>query len=188
MAESLGSLRVSIGLESADLTRGLADINRKLGALNSEFKATMAGAGKFDNSLDTLNQKANVLNRTLQVHKAKLTDLKRQYEESVRTKGKDAVASVRLLTQYNKALAAMRKTEDQLDLVNKRIKEQSTGFAQLGAKINASVNTITTKMRALDAAFKASTAGVDNFGSTSDQLRQKADHLNKSIDLQRQPP
>ncbi|WP_230122509.1 phage tail tape measure protein [Bacillus velezensis] len=186
MAESLGSLRVSIGLESADLTRGLADINRKLGALNSEFKATMAGAGKFDNSLDTLNQKANVLNRTLQVHKAKLTDLKRQYEESVRTKGKDAAASVKLLTQYNKALAAMRKTEDQLDLVNKRIKEQSTGFAQLGAKLNASVNTITTKMRALDAAFKASTAGVDNFGSTSDQLRRKADHLNKSIDLQQQ--
>lgn len=186
MAESLGSLRVSIGLESADLTRGLADINRKLGALNSEFKATMAGAGKFDNSLDTLNQKANVLNRTLQVHKAKLTDLKRQYEESVRTKGKDAAASVKLLTHYNKALASMRKTEDQLDLVNKRIKEQSTGFAQLGAKLNASVNTITTKMRALDAAFKASTAGVDNFGSTSDQLRQKADHLNKSIDLQQQ--
>ncbi|MGG1419021.1 phage tail tape measure protein [Bacillus subtilis] len=179
-------MRVSIGLDSADLTRGLADINRKLGALNSEFKATMAGAGKFDNSLDTLNQKANVLNRTLQVHKAKLTDLKRQYEESVRTKGKDAAASVKLLTQYNKALAAMRKTEDQLDLVNKRIKEQSTGFAQLGAKLNASVNTITTKMRALDAAFKASTAGVDNFGSTSDQLRQKADHLNKSIDLQQQ--
>ncbi|QJC97123.1 Phage tail length tape-measure protein [Bacillus mojavensis] len=186
MAESLGSLRVSIGLESADLTRGLADINRKLGALNSEFKATMAGAGKFDNSLDTLNQKANVLNRTMQVHKAKLSDLKRQYEESARTKGKDAAASVKLLTQYNKALAAMKKTEDQLDLVNKRIKEQSTGFAQLGAKLNASVNTITTKMRALDAAFRASTAGVDNFGSTSDQLRQKADHLNKSIDLQQQ--
>ncbi|MCY8769707.1 phage tail tape measure protein [Bacillus inaquosorum] len=80
----------------------------------------------------------------------------------------------------------MKKTEDQLDLVNKRIKEQSTGFAQLGAKLNASVSTITTKMRALDAAFKASTAGVDNFGSTSDQLRQKADHLNKSIDLQQQ--
>ncbi|MCY7751648.1 phage tail tape measure protein [Bacillus inaquosorum] len=186
MAESLGSLRVSIGLESADLTRGLADINRKLGALNSELKATMAGAGKFDNSLDTLNQKANVLNRTMQVHKAKLSDLKRQYEESARTKGKDAAASVKLLTQYNKALAAMKKTEDQLDLVNKRIKEQSTGFAQLGAKLNASVSTITTKMRALDAAFKASTAGVDNFGSTSDQLRQKADHLNKSIDLQQQ--
>ncbi|PJH94869.1 phage tail tape measure protein [Bacillus sp. SN1] len=186
MAESLGSLRVSIGLESADLTRGLADINRKLGALNSEFKSTMAGAGKFDNSLDTLNQKANVLNRTMQVHKAKLSDLKRQYEESARTKGKDAAASVKLLTQYNKALAAMKKTEDQLDLVNKRIKEQSTGFAQLGAKLNASVSTITTKLRALDAAFKASTAGVDNFGSTSDQLRQKADHLNKSIDLQQQ--
>ncbi|MCY7423543.1 phage tail tape measure protein [Bacillus amyloliquefaciens] len=186
MAESLGSLRVSIGLDSAELTRGLDGINKKLEAVNSEFKATMAGAGRFDNSLDALNQKANVLNRTMQVHTSKLSELKRRYEESVRVKGKDNDASVRLLTQYNKALAAMRKTEDQLDLVNKRIREQSTGFAQLGAKLNASVNTITTKMRALDAAFKATTAGVDNFGSTSDQLRQKADHLNKSIDLQQQ--
>ncbi|KXZ17753.1 phage tail tape measure protein [Bacillus nakamurai] len=186
MAESLGSLRVSIGLDSAELTRGLDGINKKLEAVNAEFKSTMAGAGRFDKSLDSLKQKADVLNRTMQVHKTKLSELKRQYEESARTKGKDAAASVRLLTQYNKALAAMRKTEDQLDLVNKRIREQSTGFAQLGAKLNASVNTITTKMRALDAAFKATTAGVDNFGSTSDQLRQKADHLNKSIDLQQQ--
>ncbi|MCY9456784.1 phage tail tape measure protein [Bacillus inaquosorum] len=186
MAESLGSLRVSIGLESAELTRGLDGINKKLEAVNAEFKSTMAGAGRFDKSLDSLKQKADVLNRTMLVHKTKLSELKRQYEESARTKGKDAAASVKLLTQYNKALAAMKKTEDQLDLVNKRIKEQSTGFAQLGAKLNASVNTITTKMRALDAAFKASTAGVDNFGSTSDQLRQKADHLNKSIDLQQQ--
>lgn len=186
MAESLGSLRVSIGLESAELTRGLDGINKKLEAVNAEFKSTMAGAGRFDKSLDSLKHKADVLNRTMQVHKTKLSELKRQYEESARVKGKDNAASVRLLTQYNKALAAMRKTEDQLDLVNKRIKEQSTGFAQLGAKLNASVNTITTKMRALDAAFKASTAGVDNFGSTSDQLRQKADHLNKSIDLQQQ--
>ncbi|MEC0448199.1 Tape measure protein [Bacillus velezensis] len=186
MAELLGSLRVSIGLDSAELTRGLDGINKKLEAVNSEFKATMAGAGRFDNSLDALNQKANVLNRTMQVHTSKLSELKRRYEESVRVKGKDNDASVRLLTQYNKALAAMRKTEDQLDLVNKRIREQSTGFAQLGAKLNASVNTITTKMRALDAAFKATTAGIDNFGSTSDQLRQKADHLTKSIDLQQQ--
>ncbi|WP_238810316.1 phage tail tape measure protein [Bacillus velezensis] len=186
MAESLGSLRVSIGLDSAELTRGLDGINKKLEAVNSEFKATMAGAGRFDNSLEALNQKANVLNRTMQVHTSKLSELKRRYEESVRVKGKDNDASVRLLTQYNKALAAMRKTEDQLDLVNKRIREQSTGFAQLGAKLNASVNTITTKMRALDVAFKATTAGIDNFGSTSDQLRQKADHLTKSIDLQQQ--
>lgn len=186
MAESIGSLRVSLGLENADFTRGLSDINNKLKAFDSEIKAAMAGAGRFDNSLDSLKQKNDVLTRSIQAHKSKLTELRRQYEESARTKGKDAEASVKLLTQYNKTLAAMRKTEDQLDLVNKRIKEQSTGFGQLGAKLNASVNTITTKMRALDAAFKASTAGVDNFGSTSDQLRQKADHLNKSIDLQQQ--
>ncbi|MCY9198928.1 phage tail tape measure protein [Bacillus atrophaeus] len=185
-AESIGSLRVSLGLESLDFSRGLKDVNEKLKALDAEFKATVAGAGKFDNSLGSLRSKADVLSRTIQTQKAKLSELKRQYEESVKTTGKYSGESAKLLTQYNKTVAAMRKTEDQLDHVNKKIKEQTTGFGQLGRKLNESVNGITTKMRALDAAFRASTAGIENFGSTSDQLRQKADHLNKSISLQEQ--
>ncbi|QII49469.1 phage tail tape measure protein [Bacillus paralicheniformis] len=186
MAESIGSLRVSLGLDSLDFSRGLKDVNRKLKALDTEFKAAMAGAGKFDNSLDSLRSKADVLSRTIQTHKAKVSELKRQYEESVRTTGRYSAQSEKLLAQYNRSVAAMRKTEDQLGLVNRKIREQSTGFGQLSSKINASINTISTKMKALDAAFKASTAGVKNFGSTSDQLRQKADHLNQSISLQEQ--
>ncbi|MFG6315977.1 phage tail tape measure protein [Bacillus velezensis] len=185
-AESIGSLRVSLGLESLDFSRGLKNVNEKLKALDAEFKAAMAGAGKFDNSLSSLRSKADVLSKTIQTQKAKLSELKRQYEESVKTTGKYSTETAKLLTQYNKTVAAMRKTEDQLDLVNKKIKEQSTGFGQLGAKINASINTVTTKMRALDAEFKATTAGIKNFGSSADQLRQKADYLNKSVSLQQQ--
>ncbi|MGG1014857.1 phage tail tape measure protein [Bacillus subtilis] len=185
-AESIGSLRVSLGLENLDFSRGLKDVNEKLKALDAEFKAAVAGAGKFDNSLDSLRSKSDVLSRTIQTQKAKLSELKRQYEESIKTTGKYSAESAKILTQYNKTVAAMRRTEDQLDLVNKKIREQSTGFAQLGSKLNASINGITTKMRALDAAFKASSAGIENFGSTSDQLRQKADHLSQSINLQEQ--
>ncbi|MDJ1631040.1 hypothetical protein QNN00_14520 [Bacillus velezensis] len=52
--------------------------------MDAEFKAAMAGAGKFDNSLSSLRSKADVLSKTIQTQKAKLSELKRQYEESVK--------------------------------------------------------------------------------------------------------
>lgn len=133
--ESVGSIRVSLGLDNIDFSRGLQDVNRKLKVLNSEFKAAMAGAGRFDNSLDSLRNKTDILTRTLQTQKAKLNELKRQYEESVRTTGRYSAQSEKLLAQYNRTVAAVRKTEDQLDLLNRKMREQSNGFSQLGAKI-----------------------------------------------------
>ncbi|ATH93298.1 phage tail tape measure protein [Bacillus glycinifermentans] len=184
--ESVGSIRVSLGLDNIDFSRGLQDVNRKLKVLNSEFKAAMAGAGRFDNSLDSLRNKTDILNRTLQTQKAKLNELKRQYEESVRTTGRYSAQSEKLLAQYNRTVAAVRKTEDQLDLLNRKMREQSTGFGQLGAKISASIKTIETKLRVLDSAFEASSAGIKDFGSTTEQLRQKSEHLTQSISLQEQ--
>lgn len=184
--ESVGSIRVSLGLDNIDFSRGLQDVNRKLKVLNSEFKAAMAGAGRFDNSLDSLRNKTDILNRTLQTQKAKLNELKRQYEESVRTTGRYSAQSEKLLAQYNRTVAAVRKTEDQLDLLNRKMREQSNGFSQLGAKISASIKTIDTKLRVLDSSFEAASAGVRDFGSTTEQLRQKSEHLTQSISLQEQ--
>lgn len=184
--ESVGSIRVSLGLDNIDFSRGLQDVNRKLKVLNSEFKAAMAGAGRFDNSLDSLRNKTDILTRTLQTQKAKLNELKRQYEESVRTTGRYSAQSEKLLAQYNRTVAAVRKTEDQLDLLNRKMREQSNGFSQLGAKISASIKTIDTKLRVLDSSFEAASAGIRDFGSTTEQLRQKSEHLTQSISLQEQ--
>lgn len=184
--ENLGSLRVDIGLNSSAFTSGIQAVNRRIKALDSEFKALTAGAGKFDNSIDSLKSKSDVLSRTLQTQSSKLKELRRQYEQSAQAKGKDSAEAQKMLIQYNKAYAAMKKTEDQLQLVNRRLAEQSTGYGKLSSKLNASVNSMTTRLRALDASFDAVTAGVSNFGRTSDQLRQKQQHLTQSMQLQQQ--
>ncbi|WP_053178031.1 phage tail tape measure protein [Peribacillus loiseleuriae] len=186
MAGEVGSLRVTLGLDSIDFTRGMQEINRKLTALNSEFKTTTAGAGRFDNSLDTLRQRSTILTSTLQTHRAKVNELNNQYQESVRVNGAAAASTEKLLIQYNNAVSAMRRTENQLQQTNRKIQEQSNGFQQLSTQINQSVDRITQQMRVLDSSFDAATAGIRDFGNSTQQLQQRSDHLTSSLRLQQQ--
>lgn len=186
MAGEVGSLRVTLGLDSIDFTRGMQEINRKLTALNSEFKTTTAGVGRFDNSLDTLRQRSSILTSTLQTHRVKVNELNNQYRESVAVNGATAASTERLLIQYNNAVTAMRRTENQLQQTNRKIQEQSNGFRQLSQEVNASVDRITQQMRVLDSSFDAATAGIRDFGNSTQQLQQRSDHLTSSLRLQQQ--
>ncbi|KZR60385.1 phage tail tape measure protein [Pseudobacillus badius] len=180
----IGSLRVSLGINSVDFTRGMQDVNRRLRALDSEFKALTAGAGRFDNSLNGLRSRSDVLSRSMQTHRAKVEELRRQYEESARTKGEDAAETQNLLIQYNRAVTAMGRTENQLRSVNQRIQEQSNSFNQLSQEVNSNVDRITREMRVLESGFDAATAGIRDFGNTTDQLQQRSQHLTSSLQLQ----
>ncbi|PAE21960.1 phage tail tape measure protein [Bacillus sp. 7504-2] len=133
----IGALRISINLDSADFTRGMRDINTRLRAVNSEFKASQAGAGRFDNSLTSLRGRADILNRTLEVHRAKVQELRRRYEESAQATGENSEQTMRLAAQYNNAVAAMRNTEDQLNLVNRRIEEQTNQWLVMQRQLHS---------------------------------------------------
>lgn len=182
----VGSLRVSLGLDSVDFTQGMKAVDQRLKALSSEFKAINAGAGRFDTSLETLRAKSDVLTRTLATHSAKVNELNNKYKDSVAQTGHASSATQDLLIQYNKAVAAMRTTENQLQQTNNKIQQQGNAFTQLSQEVNKSVSRITSEMRLLDTAFEAATAGIREFGSSTDQLQQKATHLNQSIQLQQQ--
>ncbi|HFK2719178.1 TPA: hypothetical protein ACG1DY_005030, partial [Escherichia coli] len=105
-------------------------------------KAITAGSAKFDNSLDTLRNKADVLTRTFQTHQAKVEELRRRYEESKNAKGEDADQTVKLAAAYNRALAAMNKTEGQLKKVNAQIDEQTDVWGNLSRKVDGAGDSI----------------------------------------------
>jgi phage-related minor tail protein len=132
----VGALRISVGLNTAEVTNGIKSLNQRLNALNSEFRAVSAGSSGFDNSLQTLKSRADVLNRTLQVHRAKVEELRRKYEQSKATKGEDADETIRAAAAYNRALTAMRNTERQLDQINDQINEQTNRWRQLSNRLN----------------------------------------------------
>ncbi|ERN54326.1 phage tail tape measure protein [Alkalihalophilus marmarensis] len=136
MAE-LGALKVSLGLDDSNFDRSITNINRKLRAVDSEFKASGNSSNKFGTDINSLRLNKDRLSKTLDLQKAKVNELRRQYDESVKTKGKDAKETENLLIRYNNSLAAMQKTEQQLGNVNKQIDQQSNKWNQLSEKLNS---------------------------------------------------
>jgi hypothetical protein len=182
--EEVGALRVSLGLNSIDFTQGMQNANRKIQALNSEFKAVSTGAGKFDQSLESLRVKSDVLTRTFQTHQQKVAELRRQYEQSKAVKGEDAAETERLSTAYNRAVTAMNRTESQLRQVNGQIQEQTNEFKQLENSVNASVSDISRQLRVLDSGYAAATTGAHDLGNSVEGLQQREEHLTQSMRLQ----
>ncbi|KIP21138.1 Phage-related minor tail protein [Anoxybacillus ayderensis] len=184
MAE-VGTLRVSLGLDSANFTTSIEAVNRKIRLVDAEFKAATGGVKDFENSLEGLQIKAESLTQKLQLHETKVAELKRRYEESAQTKGKDAAETEKLLIAYNKAVAEMKKTEAQLQQTNKEIEKQSDGFNKLEQAVTQSLQKIDQQLKVIDSEFRAATAGIENFGSTSEQLRTKANSLAQTLELQK---
>ncbi|MBP3038061.1 phage tail tape measure protein [Bacillaceae bacterium Marseille-Q3522] len=131
----IGALRVTLGLNSIDFTRGMQNANRRLSALNAEFKTTTVGAARFDDSLDTLKNRADILTRTMEVHRQKVAELRRQYEQSRKEKGEDADETIRLAGTYNRAVAAMNRTQDQLTRTTSQINDQSNAWKNLSRRM-----------------------------------------------------
>jgi phage-related minor tail protein len=168
----VGALRITLGLDSIDFTQGMRNVNQRLTALNSEFRAISAGAGRFDNSLETLRARSDVLTRSMQTHQRKVEELRRRYEESKATKGEDAAETVRLAAAYNNSIAAMRGTEQQLNRVTQQIEEQTNSFSQLEREVNANVNNITRQMRVLESGYAAAAGGADDLAGRQQNLTQ----------------
>ncbi|MGM7682659.1 phage tail tape measure protein [Cytobacillus sp. Hm23] len=140
--EEVGALRVNLGLESAEFSKSITEINRKLKAVESEFKVASAGVDGFENSIEGLQAASRNLTDKLGLQQKKVEQLRRQYEESVKTKGKDAKETENLLIRYNKTYAAMKKTESALKSTNKKIEDQTNVWKQLDKKIKEATESI----------------------------------------------
>lgn len=182
--EQIGALRITLGLDSVDFSNGMKNANRQLTALNSEFRAISTGSAKFDNSLETLRARADVLTRTMNTHREKVEELRRQYEHSKTTKGEDAAETVRLATAYNRAVSAMNATEQRLRTVNSQIDEQTNSFRQLEREVNTNVDSISRQMRVLESGYDAATAGSARLENSVQGLREREQHLTQTLALQ----
>lgn len=132
--EEVGALRISLGLDTIDFSKGMQNVNARMNALNSEFKAVTAGSAKFDNSLEALGKRSDVLTRMFQTQQAKVEELKRRYEESAAAKGEDATETLKAASAYNRAVASLQNLQSQLNRVNSQIEEQSNAWKNLSKR------------------------------------------------------
>jgi TP901 family phage tail tape measure protein len=129
----VGTLRVSLGLDSANFTKSLTDINRKLKGVDSEFKAAGGSVKGFENTLEGLQAKSSMLTSKIELQGARLQELKLRYEQSAASKGKDAAETENALIKYNTAIGVLKKMEDELQ-------KTDTKMNNLTQEVNKSVS------------------------------------------------
>ncbi|WP_052659580.1 phage tail tape measure protein [Bacillus alveayuensis] len=135
MAE-VGSLRVSLGLDSAEFKRSIQDVNRRLKLVQSEFQAAGGSVKGFEGSIEGLRAKSDYLTKAFDLQQQKVETLRRQYEAVKQAKGEASKEAENLAIRLNQAIAAMKKTESQLEEINAAINEQSNRWSKLKSNLN----------------------------------------------------
>ena len=134
--KDIGSLRTRLSWEDEGASRSLEGFRRDLKGLRSEMNLARSGGQEYTKSLKGMREQSDILTRRLKTQEERVRELKRRYDESVRTKGEDANQTRDLAAQYNNATAEMNRTEKQLERLNAEIKRQESPWTKLGTQLD----------------------------------------------------
>lgn len=133
---TVGELKTKISLDSAQFEQSMAGVNRQLKGLKQEQKAVTSSGTGFARGVDELRDKSDVLNRTLTLQKAKVEELKRQYEASKQATGENSKETQNANEAYQKAKSEMNKTENALKGITAEIERQTNPWQKLSRNMD----------------------------------------------------
>ena len=136
MPRTVGALKTTISLDDTQFQNSMQGINRQLRGLKAETRAVTSSGTGFARGVTEMRAKADVLNRTLEVQRAKVSELRRQYEESKRTTGENSRETQLANVQYQRAVAEMNKTENALKGLTAEIRRQEDPWRQLSQNMD----------------------------------------------------
>lgn len=181
----LSTLRVSLGLDSAQFTQSVAEINRKIRAVKSEFVAASDGSKEYARSLDGLQKKSDSLNRLVTLQQNNLQELGRRYEDAKRRTGENSKETENLAIKYNRAQGEMNKLQRQLKETTGQIDDQTSSWKDVSDSVDKAVKESKRDLDVLESSYKSATAGVNNFGNEISDLETKSKYMSDKLTIQR---
>jgi hypothetical protein len=180
MAGSGDSLSSSMSLDSTDFKTGLAQANRELRLLDSEFKASVASLGDWSKSSDGLEQRIDMLTKSFDVQSKRVEAVRAEYERVAAEKGENSRAAQEMQIQLN------RETE-KLGSLSYKLEEANNGLKALSASSDNSgkyLEDLSRKQKLVESEFEKTVAGMDDWKSSSEGLQARISSLNEVIELQ----
>jgi len=160
MAEDIGSLAVSIGMDATGFTTGMTKLDQQLKVLNSAFKANTAAVGINGTALDKLKLKSSGYTNTLSTQQNKVAALEAAYNRSATATGKDSLETMKLETKLNSARASLSRLETSIAQTNAQILTQSSKWTTLGTSMNAAGEKMKTVGATTTSVGKKMTVGI----------------------------
>lgn len=142
--KDIGTLRTRLSWEDDGANKSLEGFRRDLKGLRSEMNLAKSGGKEYASSLKGMQQQSDILSRRFKTQEERVKELRKRYDESVKVKGEDAVATKEMQSQLNNATAEMNRTEEQLQRLNEEIKRMESPWTTIGERMTNTGETLQT--------------------------------------------
>lgn len=159
-SRNLGDLLIGLELDGTKFSKSVADINRKIKIVESEFQAVNNTFNKFDKSMDQARLKTQSLTKQIELQKQKVALLRSEYEKNVAEQGKNARATDLSAVKVNKAVSQLNRLERELRNTSKAMEQTTKKTEELSKKIEKVSNKFQDLGQGLQEAGWAISAGV----------------------------
>ncbi|EAC5831943.1 hypothetical protein A2G24_00980 [Listeria monocytogenes] len=177
----LGSMVISLGLDSADFQKSLAGTQRATKAAMTEMKAQMGIATSTGSQLDKLQAKHEGLTKVLKSQENEVKYLNKQHQEAVTKYGENSKQATNLANKINNLVGKMGANKKALADTNSALNSLTSDSAKLTKEMDLQAR----ESQALAAQLRAQGKESQAVKVEEQQLSREMQNRNKLIDLEK---
>ena len=191
MADNVGSIYVSLGLNLSELETGLVSasqtinanvrrLNREADLIQLRADVEIAGLDEVNDAARILEIRQDALNRQMALQRDRVRLLDAEYRSLAASQGESSVAAQRAAIRLERERLALANLGNDLRELNEASNESSGAFGELSNLLSE----IPTKFQAVGMAASAITAGIGAAATAvQDLLEQFRELQNQSYEL-----
>ena len=175
--ESIGSLAVRVALDDASFTKGMQNLKRSLGVIDSGFKSSIAGVKDWGKSLDNLKNNAQALGDKIEVQRKIVQGYSEQIGKLRTTLDKNGQAMNTLRTRVENTRRAYEQSKATFGENDEQTKKLKTDLNNLTREYESSEKAVLNN----DRSIKNYTTQMNNAQGKLKGFENQLDETNKKI-------
>lgn len=168
----LGSMIVSLGLDSVKFTDGLKSIQNQFRLAKSEMRANLAELSSTGTAYEKASAKVEGLTKIMDVNKRKIESLRETYQKQVEMHGEYSTSAMRTASKINDAVRIQENYRRQLNDAKVAMNEAKRGTDSLRVSLETLKKTTTANITGLQAQGKTNEANLVKYRSLKEEIQQ----------------
>lgn len=168
----IGSMVVSLGLDSVKFTDGLKSIQNQFRLAKSEMRANMAELSSTGTAYEKASVQVEGLTKIMDVNKRKIESLRETYRKQVEAHGEYSSSAMRTASKINDAVRIQENYRRQLNDAKIAMNEAKRGTDSLRTSLETLQKTTTASITGLQAQGKTNEANLVKYRSLKEEIQQ----------------